>query len=113
MQPSTRPRSAIPVALLVVGVGLTGYYGQQWYQTPHYSDADLRAATELKVLLEMQVRGERPDDAGLEQARQKARAELVVGIDQQRRETMMGFGIGLLALLLSLGRWLLVRQAGR
>jgi hypothetical protein len=108
MLPPRRSRPAFPFMLLAVGIGLSGWYGLQWYQLPTYSDADIDASTELNLQLDLQRQITTPDAATLAALRTKTRADVVADIERERRQIETGLGAGLIALVAAFGNLLLM-----
>ncbi len=114
--PAPRPPLATLSALLTaVGLGLCGYYGQQWYELPEYGEADIAASVELNLGIDLQRRGPhlQPDAAQLEQLRGIIRREVETDIRQERERIQLRFGVGLIALVLGAGRAIAARIALR
>jgi hypothetical protein len=106
MQASRPPFRSLTALLLSIGLGLTIYYGQQWWQLPEYNDADIGASVELNLHLELQQRGPhlQPDAAGIERLREMIRQEVETEIRREREKIQLRFGIGLIALVLGGGQ---------
>lgn len=113
MLPSRRSRPAFPFMLLAVGIGLSGWYGLQWYQLPTYSDADIDASAELNLQLDLQRQPVAPDAAALASLRAKTRAYVVADIERERRQVETGLGAGLIALVAACGNLLLMGLLNR
>jgi hypothetical protein len=108
MQASRPPFRSLTALLLSIGMGLTIYYGHEWWQLPEYSEADVSASVELNLHIELQQRGPhlRPDDAGIERLRGMIRDEVETEIRREREKIQLRFGIGLIALVLGGGQLL-------
>jgi len=93
---------------LAIGLGLTAYYGQAWYELETYSEADIDASTELNLRLDLQRRGPhlQPDEQRLQELREQVRAEVVGEIERERNTIQSRFAIGLIALIVGIGNWL-------
>lgn len=99
----------MPYMLLAIGLGLSGYYGLQWWQLPHYSEAELQASTELNLRLDLQARGESSLDAeAMERRGAQVAAELRADIARERSEVETGLGAGLIALVVAGGNFVLM-----
>ncbi|HEY0973338.1 MAG TPA: hypothetical protein VGE57_02450 [Solimonas sp.] len=100
---------------LAIGVGLTAYYGQAWYELQDYSEADIEASTELNLRMDLQRRGPhlQPDADKLEQLRTQVRAEVEGEINRERETIQSRFAIGLIALVVGLGQLLSQRVMAR
>ena len=93
---------------VVVGIGLSGWYGLQWYQLPTYSDADIDASAELNLQLDLQRQPGTPDAAALASLRAKTRADVVADIERERHQVETGLGAGLIALVAACGNFVLM-----
>ena len=93
---------------LSIGLGLTAYYGQAWYELEDYSEADIEASTELNLRLDLQRRGPhlQPDAERLTELRAQVRAEVEGEILREREKIQSRFAVGLIALVVGLGNWL-------
>jgi hypothetical protein len=111
MQPYRSPFRSLTALLISIGLGLTIYYGQEWWQLPEYSEEDIRASAELNLHIELQQRGPhlQPDAAGIERLRGMIRQEVETEIRREREKIQLRFGIGLIALVLGLGQLVFVR----
>lgn len=111
-----RPMFATLTYLAVaIGLGLTAYYGQAWYELEDYSEADIEASTELNLRLDLQRRGPhlQPDAERLPELRAQVRAEVAGEILREREQIQSRFAIGLIALVVGLGNWLSQRLMAR
>ncbi|MES0874615.1 hypothetical protein [Sinimarinibacterium thermocellulolyticum] len=101
------PFRSLTALLLSIGLGLTIYYGHEWWRLPEYSDADIDASVELNLHMELQRRGPhlQPDAENLERLRRLIRAEVQAEIRRERETIQRRFGIGLIALVLGLGQY--------
>ncbi len=109
MSPHPRPMFAsLTYLALAIGLGMTAYYGQAWYELPTYSEADIEASAELNLRLDLQRRGPhlQPDAERLADLRQQIRAEVEGEIRQERERIQSRFAIGLIALVVGFGNWL-------
>lgn len=108
MQASRPPFRSLTALLLSIGMGLTIYYGHEWWQLPEYSDADIGASVELNLHIELQQRGPhlQPDAEGIERLRGMIRQEVETEIRREREKVQLRFGVGLMALVLGSGQLL-------
>jgi hypothetical protein len=108
MQPYRSPFRSLTALLISIGLGLTIYYGQQWWQLPDYSEEDIRSSAELNLHLELQQRGPhlQPNAAGIERLREMIQREVEGEILREREKIQLRFGIGLIALVLGGGQLL-------
>lgn len=115
MQPRPSLFQNIPALLIALGIGLAGFYGQQWYQMPQYSQADIDASVELNLLIEMQRRGNHlpSDDDTRQRLRNTLRAEVEGQINQELKKIQMRFGLGLIALVFGVGQMISMRMMRR
>lgn len=111
MNQPPRPRlQALPVVAAAVGLGLSAYYGEQWYRLPSYSEQDLQASTELNLALDLERRGPtlQLSEQDRDRLRGQIRQEVEADIARERKEVQQGF-IGALLMLLFGGGYLLLR----
>jgi hypothetical protein len=106
--PSHRRRlPLLPFLLFSGGLGISFYFGQQWYELPKYSESDIDASTELNLKIDLQHRGPNLQPAGkdeLDRTRAQVRYEITSSIQAERDKLSQRFGIGLVALVLGLGQ---------
>jgi hypothetical protein len=97
--------AALTVVSLSVGIGMTAYYGEAWYQLPTYSAADIEASTELNLRIDLQHRGAHllPEPARLIEMREQIRNEIEREIRLERKQIQLRFATGLAALVLGAG----------
>ena len=91
-----------------IGLGICFYYGQQWYELPTYTEADIDASTELNLQMDLQRLGplSQPKTKDeLELMRAKLHAEIAGSIKQQSDKIHLRFSVGLIALILGLGQF--------
>ncbi|HSW12672.1 MAG TPA: hypothetical protein VLI06_07515 [Solimonas sp.] len=116
-----RPRFlALPIAIASVGLGLSFYYGEQWYQLSQVPEAQLQEAVELNLLLDLKRDAHKPvpGEQELEARRETIRGELQAHLDRQRHQlrgnflaALAGFGLGAIFLLTQLRpQWLFGRR---
>ena len=86
--PTNRRRvPLLPFLLFAGGLGICMYYGQQWYELPKYSDADIEASTELNLQMDLQHRGPNLQPASkdeLDRMRAEVRFEITSSIQAER-----------------------------
>lgn len=110
-----RPRlHALPIIAVALGLGLSAYYGERWYQLPQYTEQDLQASVELNLAMDLERRGPQlqPVPAERERLRQQIRQEIDADIARERREVTQGFAVAMLMLLFGSG-YLALRLRGR
>ena len=107
----------LPLLVFAIGLGISGYYGHQYYHLPKYSDADIDASTDLNLQLDLQHRGpnlQPANTAELSLMRARIRKEITDSIGRQQAQLQQRIGIGLIALVFGLGQlvsaWLLQRR---
>ncbi|MGH8462459.1 MAG: hypothetical protein ACRESS_12695 [Stenotrophobium sp.] len=120
MLPNSMPRRRAPILPLLVfsiGLGLTFYFGNQYYNLPKYSDADIDASTQLNLQLDLQRLGPNlapSTPAALSLMRARLRKEITDSIQAQKSRIEQRIGIGLMALVFGFGQlvsaWLLQRH---
>lgn len=110
-----KPRlQALPILATAMGLGLSAYYGERWYQLPQYSEEDLRASAELNLAIDLERRGPalQPSPADRERLRQQIRSEIDADIGREHKEIQQGFTAAALMLLFG-GGYLLLWWRGR
>lgn len=113
MLQARRSRAAFPFMLLAVGIGLSGWYGLQWYQLPSYSQADIDASAELNLQLDLQRQHIDADNSRLQELRTQTRADVVADIQRERSQIETGLGAGLIALVAAFGNLVLMSLLNR
>lgn len=84
-----RPRFlALPIMIASVGLGLTVYYGEQWYQLSQLPEAGLEQSVELNLMLDLQRESHKPlpGEAELQGRRERIRAELLQQLAVEKHE---------------------------
>ena len=94
--------------LIAVGVGLIGYYGEQRWRLPAWSEAEIEQSVELNLALDLQRRGPYLQPAGerLEQLRDALRAEVRAEIRRDRENLERWIGFGAILCVLGAAHWL-------
>jgi len=87
--PLLRPRPrflALPIMLASVGLGLSVYYGEQWYRLSQLPEAELQQSIELNLMLDLQRESHKPlpGEAELQGRRETIRDELLAQLDAER-----------------------------
>ena len=104
MQGSLRNRLAFLLA--AGGLGLCGYAGLQWYQLPHYSEADLKVSTELNLQIDLARRGTlnplSPEQ--LENLRKEEQTEIEEELHSTKEKVMAWLAGGLALLVIATGQ---------
>jgi len=102
-----RNPQALPFLLVGIGLGLLGYYGEQWYRLPQWSQDQIEESVELKLAIDLQRMGPhlQPQGARLERLRDMVRTEVEGGIHSQRRTIERWMGLGLILCVLGLGQF--------
>lgn len=108
-----RNPQALPFLLVGIGLGLLGYYGEQWYKLPAWTEQDIEESVELNLAIDLQRMGPhlRPEGEKLERLRDMVRAEVKGEIVSERRGLERWMGLGLILTVLGAGQ--LVRLALR
>ena len=101
--------------LVAAGLGLLGYYGEQRYRLPEWSEAEIEQSVDLNLALELQRRGPhlQPTGERLEALRHTLRAEVEAEIRQDRRELERWIGLGALLVVFGLGQWIVMTVSKR
>lgn len=107
-----RPRFlALPIAIASVGLGLSAYYGEQWYRLAQVPEAELQQSVELNLLLDLQREAQKPvpGERELQQRRETIRAELLAQVEAETGvvrgnflAALTGFIVGALFLITQL-----------
>jgi cytochrome P450 len=97
---------ALAFVLLAAGVGLLGYYGEQRYRLPQWSEAEIAQSVELNLAMDLQRRGPHLQPAGerLQQLRDSIRAEVEAEIRSERETLDKWIGLGLVLVVLGAGQ---------
>ena len=98
---NTRIFSALWIS---VGIGLSGYYGLQWYEQPRWSEAEIEQSVMLNLGIDLARMGPhlRPTGEKLEQLHQMVRSEVEGQIRTEQRAVWRGLIAGSGMLLLGL-----------
>lgn len=101
--------------MVAVGTGLLGYYGEQRYRLPEWSEAEIEQSVELNLAIELQRRGPhlQPTGERLESLRRTLRAEVEGEIRKDRRELERWIGLGALLVVFGLGQWVVTAVSKR
>jgi len=93
--------------LAAMGIGLAGYYGEQRWRLPAWSEAEIAQSVELNLAVELQRRGPhlQPAPERLEALRGILRAEVEAEIRREREQLDRWVGLGLVLTVLGLGVW--------
>ena len=94
--------------LIAIGVGLIGYYGEQRWQLPEWSEAEIEQSVELNLALDLQRRGPhlQPTGERLDQLRTSLRAEVEGEIRREREKLERWIGVGAILCVLGAAHWL-------
>jgi hypothetical protein len=97
---------AFAFVLLAAGLGLLGWYGDQWYRLPQWSEAEIEQSVELNLSLDLQRRGPHLQPTGdkLDALRTAIRAEVQGEILRDRQEIERWLGLGLVLCVLGTGQ---------
>lgn len=106
-----RDPRALAFVLIAMGVGLLGWYGDQWYRLPAWNETEIAQSVDLNLALELKQRGPllQPEGERLERLRQTIRAEIEAQIHRQRLEVERWIAAGLALAVLGIGAWLRAR----
>lgn len=101
-----RNPQAFAVLMLAIGIGLIGYYGEQWYRLPKWTEAEIEQSVELNLAIDLNRMGAhlRPTGEKLERLRGIARAEVTGEIRRERETLERWLGAGLILLVLGAGQ---------
>ncbi|HUS25251.1 MAG TPA: hypothetical protein VM369_09895 [Candidatus Binatia bacterium] len=95
--------------LLATGLGLAGWYGEEWLRLPEWSEAEIAQSTELNLQLDLQRMGAQlaPTGERLDELRRIVRAEVEAEVRHDRETVARWLGLGLLLAVLGLGQLVL------
>ena len=112
-QPKNRLH-VMPIMAAALGLGLSAYYGEQWYRLPQYSEEDLSASVELNLAMDLERRpaDQQPSPEEGERLRQQIRVEIDADISRERKAVHQGLATAALMLLFG-GVYLLMWWRGR
>lgn len=112
-QPKNRLH-VMPIMAAALGLGLSAYYGEQWYRLPQYSAEDLSASVELNLAMDLERRApdQQPSPEERERLRQQIRSEIDADISRERKTVHQGFATAALMLLFG-GGYLALRLRQR
>ena len=98
---------ALAFLLVAVGIGIAGWYGEQRWRLPAWSEAEIEQSVELNLAVELQRRGPllQPAPERLEQLRRTLRAEVEAEIRREREQPERWIGLGLLLVVLGGGHF--------
>lgn len=106
---------AFGALLLVSGVGLTAWYGDQWYRLPVWTETEIEQSVEINLAIDLQRMGPalRPEGEKLDRLRQLVRAEVEAEIRHEREQVERWLGLGLICLVFGASQMLLARGLAR
>ncbi len=89
---------------LSVGIGLSGYYGIEWYEQADWTPAEIEQSVELNLAIDLQRRGPllQPTGEKMLQLQQLVRSEVEAQIHREQAAVRRGFFAGVTMLLLGL-----------
>lgn len=103
--------------LLAIGIGLVGYYGEQRWQLPQWSEAEIEQSVELNLAMDLDRRGPhlRPTGERLAGLRAAIRAEVEAEIRRDREKLERWIGLGAILCVLGAAQFvkLLLAQRAR
>ncbi|MEK6805593.1 MAG: hypothetical protein AABY95_02975 [Pseudomonadota bacterium] len=99
---------------LSIGIGLSGYYGVEWYEQPSWTRDEIEQSVELNLAVDLARMGPhlRPKGDKLDALRQLVRGEVETQIRREQSATQRGLAAGVAMLLLGLVPLLLERKRG-
>lgn len=99
--------------LVISGVAVLTWHGEQWYRLPVWTEAEIEQSVELNLALDLQRLGPnlRPEGEKLQRLRDMVRAEVVGEIRREREQVEKWLGAGLVLLIFGVGQWLLSRAS--
>lgn len=103
--------------LLISGVALLTWFGEQWYRLPVWTEGEIEQSVELNLAMDLQRLGPnlRPEGEKLARLRQMVRAEVEAEIRKDREQVERWLGLGLICLVFGASQLILQRglQRGR
>lgn len=101
-----RNPQAFAFVMIAIGIGLLGYYGEQWYRLPKWSEAEIEQSVELNLAIDLKRMGPlmQPTGEKLERLRGIVRGEVVGEISREREKLERWIGAGLLLVVVGLGQ---------
>jgi hypothetical protein len=99
---------AFAFVLAAIGIGVTGWYGEQRLRLPQWSEAEIEQSVELNLQLELQRRGPhlQPQGERLDALRRALRAEVESEIRRERDVLDRWVGAGLLLVVFGIAQWI-------
>ena len=103
------PRS-LPVLILLAGLGIAGYYGLVWYQTPKWSPQEINQSVELNLAMDIARMGPqlKPEGEKLDRLRALVRAEVEADANRELKTAQLRFSVGLVAMVFGIGQLVFV-----
>jgi hypothetical protein len=104
---------ALAIVMMALGIGLTAWYGQEWYELPEWNEAEIAQSVELNLAADVARMGPhlKPEGEKLERLRQMVREEIEGEIRRERELLEKWMGVGLILFVLGFGQWLAFRLA--
>lgn len=101
-----RNPKALAFLMIAIGLGLLGYYGEQWYRLPQWTEAEIEQSVELNLAIDLNRMGPhlRPTGEKLERLREIVRSEVQGEIRREREGLERWIGAGLILLVLGAGQ---------
>ena len=103
------PRS-LPVLIFLAGLGIAGYYGLVWYQTPKWSPQEIDRSVELNLAVDIARMGPqlKPEGEKLDKLRALVRAEVEGDLNRELHTAQLRFSVGLVAMVFGIGQLVFV-----
>ena len=110
-----RRLQAFAYILIVTGVGLLAWFGDEWYRLPVWSEAEIEQSVELNLAIDLKRLGPnmQPEGEKLERLRQIVRAEVKAEIRQEREKVERWLGLGAICIVFGISQWLMQRGMQR
>jgi hypothetical protein len=98
---------AFAFLLIAIGIGLLGYYGEQLWRLPTWSEAEIAQSVELNLALDLRHRGPhlQPTPEKLAELRATVRAEVEADIRRERETLERWLGLGAILCMLGTGHF--------
>lgn len=106
---------AFAYILILSGVGLLSWFGEEWYRLPQWSEVEIEQSVELNLAIDLQRLGPnmQPQGEKLARLRQIVRAEVKAEIRHEREQVERWLGLGGICIVFGISQWLLQRGMQR
>jgi hypothetical protein len=111
----SRDPKTLAFVLIIAGLGLCAWFGEQWYRLPEWSEAEIQQSVDLNLTMDVQRMGPQlaPTGEKLEQLRGIVRAEVEGAIKREREMPLRWVADGLMLIVAGLSNLLFARLAAK